>query len=499
MTKIILNGDNLTINDFINVARNKVKISLSEAAIERIQKSRNAVENLVKEGKIVYGLTTGFGSLANVVISPEDTEKLQENLITSHAVGVGKPLSEEIIRGTLLIRINTFCKGLSGLKLKTVETLLEMLNKEIYPHVPEKGSVGASGDLAPLSHLMLVLLGKGKAFVNGKLVSGLEAMQKAGIQPITLSSKEGLALNNGTSIMTSIATHSVFDARKLLKNALITTAMSFEALKANSSPLFKGIHDARPHQGQSDCATILRNLLEGSSLIDSDPEKVQDAYSLRAAPVVLGASWDTINYVAKVIQTELNSTTDNPLIIEGKAYSGANFHGQPIALVVDFLSIAVSEIGNISERRIARLVDKSLNHGLPAFLIKGGGLNSGFMVPQYTAAALVSENKILCHPSSVDSIPTCANQEDHVSMGTTGARKSREIITNVENIVAIELMCATQGVELREKKTSEKMRLVINAVREIVPHLDEDREIYEDIIKIHQMIKEKELLNITSI
>lgn len=499
MAEFVLDGESLDINSFVEIARNYAAVRLSPKAIDNINKCRKVVNKLVERKEAIYGLTTGFGSLSNVSISPKDTEELQENLIRSHAAGVGNPLAEEIVRGAMLLRINTFCKGFSGVKLDTVELLVEMLNRRVYPYVPEKGSVGSSGDLAPLSHLTLVLLGLGKAFLNGKVVSGKEALEKVGLKPIRLMSKEGLAMNNGTATMTSIAALNIFDAVNLLKNAVIAAGMSFEALLARTSPLDERIHKARPQKGQIACAEMLRKLLDGSELLDSDKTKIQDAYSLRAAPVVLGASLDAINYAKSIVEIELNSATDNPLIFGEEARSGANFHGQPIALAMDFLGIAVAELGDISERRVARMVDDHLNSGLPAFLVQSSGLNSGFMIPQYTAAALVSENKILAHPASVDSIPTCANQEDHVSMGTIASRKARDMIFNTENVIAIELMCAAQGVELRKGKPSKNISNVISAIRKNVPPLKKDRELSEDIEIIRNLLHSGDLVIITDI
>jgi histidine ammonia-lyase len=492
---IVLTGDNLTMESFIKIVRYGHKVELCEVSEQGINKSRDSVDKLVNNGEVVYGLTTGFGSLSNVNISQENSEKLQKNLIMSHATGVGDPFSEEVVRGIMLLRINTFAKGFSGIRLSTVNTLVEMLNKGIYPFVPEKGSVGSSGDLAPISHMVLVMLGMGEAFVNGQRVPGIEAMRQAGIEPITLTSKEGLALNNGTPVMTSIGALCVHDAENLIRHSIISSSLSLDALNANSSFLFDKVHMSRPHKGQIVVAHMIRNMLEGSKLIDSDKTKVQDAYSVRATPVVVGASLDAIQYAKHKILIEMNSSTDNPLIFDDKAYSAGNFHGQPIALAMDFLGIAVSELANIAERRIFKILDPALNEGLPAFLIKNSGLNNGFMIPQYTAAALVSENKILAHPASVDSIPTCANQEDHVSMGTIAARKAREIIDNATKVLAIELMVAAQGVEMREKEPGILVKKVIENIRKYVDPMNEDRVIYPDMNKIEELINNRMLLN----
>ncbi len=491
--KIIINGNNLKIEDVVKVARFNHEVELSDSAIERINRSRESVEKILDEGKVVYGLTTGFGSLANVNISKQDTEILQKNLIMSHAVGVGKPLREEIVRAIMLLRINTFAKGFSGIRMSTVKVLIDMLNKKVFPMVPEKGSVGSSGDLAPLSHMVLVMMGMGEAFLKGKKVTGAEAMKKAGIKPVKLTSKEGLALNNGTPVMTAMAVMAIHDSENLLINSVVSSSLTFEALKANSSCMFERVHLARPHLGQIKVASMMRNLLRGSNLIDSNKQKVQDAYSIRATPVVIGASLDAMEYVKEKVMIEINSATDNPLIFKGEAHSAANFHGQPIALAMDFLGIAVSELANISERRISRILDPALNEGLPAFLIQNSGVNNGFMIPQYTAAALVSDNKVLAHPSSVDSVPTCANQEDHVSMGTTAARKCLEIIDNTSKVIAIELMIATQGVEMRKEDASRNVRQIIREIRKEIEPLKDDRVMYPDIHKAEQLIRQRKL------
>ena len=494
--KVQLNGLNLSVKDVVDVSRNNYVVELPEESVGKINRSRNYVETMISEGESVYGLTTGFGSLSNVSIPLEDVEKLQENLIKSHAVGVGEPLSEDIVRAVMLIRINTFVKGFSGIRLSTVQLLVDMLNRGVHPIIPEKGSVGASGDLAPLSHMVLVMIGRGEAMFNGQRMSGKEALLYAGLSPIKLSFKEGLALNNGTTVMTAIMALNIHDSENLIKNTLIASSLSLESLKGCSVALNENIHLARPHFGQGRCASIISKLIEGSKLIDSTT-KVQDAYSLRALPQIIGASLDSVKYIKGVVETEINSATDNPLIFEGKAISGANFHGQPIALVADFLGIAISELGNLSERIIFRMLDPNLNEGLPAFLVKESGLNSGLMIPQYVAAALVSENKGLAHPSSVDSIPTCANQEDHVSMGTIGARKARDIIHNVEEIISILYMCSVQALELRNiEEGSMIAQLVHNKIREVSPYIDNDREFRIDLAKINSLIRNNEILDI---
>jgi len=481
-------GKNLSLQDVIHVARDNYRVELSADAIERIQGSRKVVDDLVEQKKVIYGLTTGFGLLENVSISQEEAAQLQTNLIRSHSVGVGKPLPESVVRAAILLRINTLAKGFSGIRLSTIQKLIELLNKNIYPYVPEKGSVGASGDLSPLSHIALVLIGEGEIFINGQRVKTAEALDIIDFTPISLTSKEGLALNNGTPVLTAIAALTLYDTKTLIKNAQITAAATFEALCACSSPFNPKLHEARPHQGQIDCAENIRMLLEESELIGSNKSKIQDSYSIRCYPQVLGASADACNYVEQVILTEINSTTDNPLIIDGDACSGGNFHGQPIALAMDFLGIAIAEIGNISERRIAKLVDPHTNDNLPAFLVKNSGLNSGFMIPQYTAAALVSENKILAHPASVDSIPTSANQEDHVSMGSISSRKAAEILENVNNIIAIELYNAVQALDFREGNPGPATQITKAIVRQVVPFVENDRVMYTDMHALKDLL-----------
>lgn len=486
---LVITGDNIAIEDVINVARNRYKVELSDSACKKIDDSRQQVESIVENGKIVYGLTTGFGLLENVYISKDQTQQLQTNLIRSHAVGVGEPLSEEIVRAAILLRINTFAKGFSGIRSITVQKLVEMLNKGIYPYVPEQGSVGASGDLCPLSHIMLVLIGEGEVFYQGKRVNTADYLEQLDFEPIQLFSKEGLALNNGTTVLTAVAVLTLYDTLTLIKNAQIIASASFEALHARTSPFESQLHLARPHEGQINCAANMRMLLSGSSLVNSQKGKIQDCYSIRCFPQVMGASMDAFNYVKKVLTIEINSATDNPLIFDGQACSGGNFHGQPIALAMDFLGTAIAEIGDISERRSARLLDPKLNEGLPAFLIKGSGLNSGFMITQYTAAALVSENKILAHPACVDSIPTSANQEDHVSMGSISSRKAASILKNVFNIIAIELYIAIQALDFRELLPGHAVQHLKNIVRSKVQFVEDDRVLYHDMHNLFDMLK----------
>ena len=491
---IAINGENLTIDDIIQVSRFGKNVELSDDAIEKVKKSRKVIEDAIKDKRTVYGVNTGFGELASVSISPDDLAKLQVNLIRSHSVGVGEPFSIETVRGMMLLRANALAKGFSGIRLETLTTLVEMLNRGVTPVVPQQGSVGSSGDLAPLAHMVLVLIGEGEAFYKGERMDGLKAMKKAGSTPVSLQAKEGVALINGTQPMTSVGAHAVYDSLNLVKDAIIATSLSLEALRGTRAALDKRIHDIRAHEGQIDVAASMRKLLTDSEINQSHANcgKVQDAYSLRCAPQVIGASLDSIRYVQSVIETEINSATDNPLVFsdDGSVVSGGNFHGQPVALVMDFLGIALSELANIAERRINRLVNPHLS-GLPAFLTTEGGIESGMMIAQYTAAALVSENKVLAHAASVDSIPTSADQEDHVSMGTIAARKASSILENVKNVIAIEYMCAAQGIDLLAPlKASTPLEIAKSVIRQKVEKLENDRPLAPDIQAIRKLMTE---------
>lgn len=484
MNRVILNGEDLTIQEVVQVARYHYAVELDEAAQQHAKKSRDMVDQYVEEGKVVYGITTGFGKFSDVVISQQDTKRLQRNLIISHACGVGEPLDEEIARGIMLLRANALMKGYSGARLSTIQTLVDMLNKGVSPVIFEKGSLGASGDLAPLSHMVLVMIGEGEAFYKGRRIPGREAMNQAGIDVIELVAKEGLALINGTQVMTAIGAIAAYDAENLLKAADIVAALTVEGLRGITDAYHPRVHELRPQTGQIKTAKNMLKLLEGSKLVTHQGElRVQDAYTLRCIPQIHGASKDALSYVKNVIQIEINSVTDNPILLpeEGLVISGGNFHGQPVALAMDFLGIAVAEIANVSERRIERLVNYQLND-LPAFLTRKGGLNSGFMIAQYSAAALVSENKVLAHPASVDSIPSSANQEDHVSMGTIGARKARSILYNAVKVLGIEYLAAGQAVYLRNKlELGVGTAKAYELLREQVEPLEEDKIMYIDI------------------
>ncbi len=498
MSKVIITGNTLTLEEVAAVCRNFYEVELSKSAVDKIIASRKIVDEFVENEDVVYGITTGFGKFSDVSISKEESKLLQKNLIVTHAVGAGKPFDTEIVRGIILLRINNLAKGYSGAKLETIQTMIDMLNKGVHPVVPQKGSLGASGDLAPLSHMVLPMIGLGMAEYAGEVMSGAEAMKKAGVPIIELTSKEGLALINGTQVMTSVGALTVYDAINLLKISDIAASLSFEAHNGIVDALDQKVHDVRPHKGQKDTARIMLQLLAESKMTTRQGDiRVQDAYSLRCTPQVHGASKDAINYVKEKVEIEINSVTDNPIIFPEtrEGISGGNFHGQPMALSFDFLGIALSELADISERRLERLVNPALS-GLPAFLVEHGGLNSGFMIVQYSAAALVSENKVLAHPASVDSIPSSANQEDHVSMGTIAARKAKEIMENVRRVLAMEIMCACQGIDLRGNRGLGKgTDPVYKAVRQHVPMLKEDRPLYEDINKCEELIMDNTIIS----
>lgn len=493
---MVIDGSIISPEDVVKVARHFEKVTLSPTVKSKIKKTRTIVDTAVSNKEVIYGITTGFGAFKNTVIDESQTNKLQENLILSHATGVGDPLPTEVVRGIMFLIANYLSKGYSGATLNTIETFLEMLNKRVHPIVPEKGSVGSSGDLAPSAHVTLVLIGKGEAEYQGKRTTGKRAMSKAGIKPVVLSSKEGLAIINNTSTMSSIASLLVADAENIINVADVCGALSLQALMGTSKAYDKRIHQIKPHDGQIKSADNLIKLLDGSKLIDNT--RIQEAYSFRCIPQIHGAIREAMSYVRKVVTTEINSVTDNPLIFDGDkptVISGGNFHGEPVAIAMDTLSIALSEIANVSDRRIASLIDPSTNNGLPAFLVIKGGLNSGLMIPQYTTAALVSENKVLAHPASVDSVPTSANIEDLVSMGTIAARKAREILSNVRFVLSIELITACQAIDIRLRRDdsrhlSTKTKTAYNHVRKLVPFFKKDTIYYPYINAVNTELEE---------
>lgn len=499
---IILTGESLTLDQLIRIARHHEKVQFSDETIEKINHSRAFVDQYVADEKVVYGITTGFGSLHNVHISKEETAQLQENLIRTHAVGDGAPLKEDEVRAVMAIRINSLIKGVSGVRLLMVETLLQMLNQNLLPYIPEKGSLGASGDLAPISHMVLPMLGLGRAYYEGELLPGGEAMARAGISTITLDAKEGLALNNGTSVLTAIGALATYDALQLLKLSDIAGALSLEAHRGIIDAFYEKLHTIRPHVGALATAANIRALTEGSTFLTHTAElRTQDAYSLRCMPQIHGASKDTISYVADKVAIELNAATDNPIItLDGAVISGGNFHGEPMAQPFDFLGIGAAEIGSVSERRLERLVNHQLSD-FPSFLVKNPGLNSGFMITQYSAASLVSENKILAHPASVDSIPSCENQEDFVSMGTIAARNARDIVRNSLRCVATEILAACQAIDFRKEMTDGALgvgtQAAYDAVRAKLAFIENDKdvELFEELEKITTLCLDGTIVN----
>ena len=536
MSEIVLDGENLTFEQVLAVAYGRPgepRVALAEEAKANVQRAADAVETLIERGEIAYGITTGFGAFKDKIISRDEVALLQRNIILSHAVGVGKPFDNPTVRAIMLIRANTLARGFSGIRVETLELMLELLNRGVHPVIPEKGSLGASGDLAPLAHFACVLIGEGKAVVDGETLPGAEALARSGLSPISVHAKEGLALTNGTTVMTALGLLETARAVRLAEIADIAGCLSLEALHGTASAFDERIHALRPHPRQIECARNLRAILEGSEFVrDFDPTNVQDAYTLRCMPQVHGACRDAVAYAEWLLKLELNAVTDNPLIFirdavgvgenEGvgnpadlstlprspaagsrspvgsstiDVVSGGNFHGEPLALAFDYLAIALAELGNISERRVMRLTDEASNaHVLPAFLTEEGGLNSGFMIVQYTAAALCTENKIFAHPASVDTIPSSANVEDHVSMGATAALKLRQVAENLEQILAIELFCAAQAVDLRKKRIGDRKlgagtAEIYRLIRERVPFLERDEYLKDHMDAVTEVVR----------
>ena len=497
---IILNGNNLDLNSFIKVARYNEEVSISKESIVLVNRASEFVEGVVESELPVYGINTGFGKLSDVSIDKNDVGELQRNLLMSHACGVGSPFSDEIVRGMMVLRINALIKGYSGIKIETLNKLVELLNKNVSPVVFEKGSLGASGDLAPLSHMSLPIIGLGEVFYKGKRMDTKDAFLEADILPIeSLRAKEGLSLINGTQAMTSVGAIAVYDALRLYKLSNISLSMTIEATNGIVDAFDPRVHVIRGHLGQIDAAKEILINLEGSKYTTKQGElRMQDAYSIRCAPQVHGATLDALNFVKEKVEIEMNAVTDNPIIFteDGIAISAGNFHGEPLAMPFDYLGIAISEMGNISERRIERMVNPSLSNGLPAFLVENPGINSGFMIVQYSAASLVSENKVLAHPSSVDSIPSSANQEDHVSMGTIGARKATSILDNVRKVIAMEIFTACQAIDLRgTRKLGNNTQKAYNKVREYIPFIKNDEIMYKYIHTVDDLLVSEELFD----
>ena len=488
---ITIDGNTLTIDQVIQVARNKEKVRIHKENKEKVDRNAAVVEGFVKKGQVVYGITTGIGSFADVLIPREHVRELQKNLLMSHSSGTGPFMEDDQVRAMMLCRINALIRGYSGIRWQTLQRLLHFLNENILPCVPQKGSVGASGDLVPLAHMSAPLIGLGLMKHKGKTWDAAGLHAKLGLKPITLEAKEGLALINGTQMMSAVGVLNAYDSLVLCKTADIASACSIEALRGTDVPFDARAHALRPHPGQNIVADNIRRLLEKSDILIShrDCGKVQDAYSLRCIPQVHGATRDTVDYASVVLETEINSVTDNPIVFTETedSISCGNFHGQPIALVLDFLGIGIAELANISERRIERLVDPALSD-LPPFLTPEGGLNTGYMITQYAAAALVSENKVLAHPASVDSIPTSANQEDHVSMGAIAAFKGADIVQNVRNVLAIELLCAAQGLDFIAERPGRGVAAAHKIIREHIPTLTHDRVMSIDMGKMAELV-----------
>ena len=513
MEPITLSGENLTLEEVARVAKtpaldDALRVNLSDEAWNKVRRAQHAVQSFLESGEIVYGVTTGFGAFKDRRIPAPDIKQLQQNIIMSHSVGVGDPLDEPSVRAMMLIRINTLAKGHSGIREQTLALLLAMLNHAIHPVIPIQGSLGASGDLAPLAHMSLPLIGMGEVFYRGERMAGDQALKRAGLSPIELQAKEGLALTNGTAMMAAIGALTTIQAENLMYVADIAGCLSLEALHGTGKAYDERIHAVRPHPRQIECAAFLRKLIKGSTFTrTNDAQNVQDAYTLRCIPQVHGAVRDAILYSRWMLTIEINAATDNPLIFfddatdEATILSGGNFHGEPVAIAMDYLALALTELGNISERRLTRLTDESSNkEALPAFLTEHGGLNSGFMLTQYTAAALASENKVLVHPASADTIPTSANMEDHVSMGATAARQAKQIADNVERILALEMLAGAQGIDFRRKALGAQARMgqgtkpAYDSIRRVVDFLEKDAIMYPLIESVRGLIASGELL-----
>ena len=502
--RIVIDGSSLTLEQVALAAAGGARVEIAPAARERVRAARRMVDRLAESGVPTYGVNTGFGTLAEVPIARPDLRKLQRNLVLSHAAGAGAPLSAPAVRALMLLRANVLAGGYSGIRESTLDLLVALLERDVVPVVPEKGSVGASGDLAPLAHLALVLIGEGEAFFRGERMAGREALRRAGLEPAVLEAKEGLALVNGTQAMEAVGALALLDAEQVLRIGSVACAMTGEGLKGSHRPFLAAIQRVRGQRGQMDVAAELRALLAGSEIERShqgpECDKVQDPYSLRCAPQVHGAAHDGLRFVREVLSAEANAATDNPLVFaEGHGHpdvpgelvvSGGNFHGQPVSQALDLLAIACAQLQAISERRVEQLVNPSLS-GLPPFLAENSGLNSGFMIAQVTAAALCAESKVLAHPACVDTIPSSAGREDHVSMGMTAALKARTVVENARSGLAIELLVAAQALDLRlPLQPGVGVQAAYRVIRSRVPHMSEDRELHRDIAAVREMIPE---------
>ena len=503
---VTLDGHSLTLESFIAVARFGASVELSSEAMRLMEESRALADRISQEGRVAYGITTGFGEFQKVAVAKELSNQLSTNLILSHCTAAGEPYPNEVVRGMMLLRVNNFCAGYSGVRPLLAQMLVQMLNKNVVPVVPQKGSLGSSGDLAPLAHMTLPMLGLGEAVYEGKRLSGAEAMRLAGIETLdTLVSKEGLGMTNGTCAMTSVGAVTLYDALCAAQLADIISSMTLEALTGLRSAFDPRIHAVRGQKGQIKVAENMRMLLENSEILDHcQQDRVQDAYALRCIPQIHGACRDALQFVQEKVEIELNAVTDNPLLFldDEAVISGGNFHGEPMALPFDLLGIAISELADVSERRIERMVNAALSNGLTPFLTTQEGLNSGFMIVQYAAASMVSENKIYAHPASVDSIPSSANQEDIVSMGTTAARKARMSLQNTQDVRAAELLCACQAIDIRRRLNTHGQGItplheaILSLVRETVPFYEIDREIWPDLRSVEKIIRSDSILSL---
>lgn len=506
MTQILINGNDLTLEQLARIVDQQAGVALDEPARVKVNAARAVVDKLVKENRLAYAVTTGVGQLSDVRIDATQNRELQVNLVRSHAVGVGEPLSERETRAMMLLRANSLAKGLSGVRGAIIDMLCEMLNQGVHPVIPSQGSVGASGDLAPLAHLALTLIGEGEAVFHGRRMIGAEALQQAGLQPLVLEAKETISLINGTQAMLAVGTLSLLVCETLAETADVLGAMCVDALRGTDVAFDERIHSARPHAGQMKVAARLRRLIAGSEIREShkDCGRVQDAYSMRCIPQVHGAVRDTLEFCRRTFTIEMNSAVDNPLVFvidgavidgaEGDIISGGNFHGEPLAFALDYLAIVLSALAGISERRIERLVNPALSEGLPPFLAAQAGMNSGFMMPQVTAAALASENKVLAHPASVDSITTSGNKEDYVSMGMGAAIKLKKVVANTTYVLAIEACAAAQAIDLRAPlKTSPALQQALAAIRRVSAKVEHDRVLAGDFERVAEMIRSGEL------
>jgi histidine ammonia-lyase len=494
---LILNGTGLTVETVVDVARRGSHVGISPEARVRIEKCRAMLEEKIKKNEIMYGVNTGIGELANVVLTQEQVENYQKYLIYSHAAGYGKPMPEEIVRAAILSRINCHCHGHSGLRPLVTETLVELLNKGVTPIMCEKGSVGACGDLSPMAQMALVPMGEGEAFFKGERLAGAEALKRAGIKPLVLHARDGLAMINGSNVITGIGALAVVDAHRWIKMSEIAAAMTLEVLNANMKAYDERLHRTRGYPGALESAANIRRITDGSELLNRPGKKVQDAYSLRSTPQVVGAARDALKWVRKMIEIELNGAADNPVFFpdEDVVLTGANFQGTPQAFALELLGTAVTTVAVLSERRHNRLMNPHLSVGLPAFLSKGAGMFSGLMLSQYTAGALVCENRILSHPAATGSIPAAADQEDFVSMGMTTALKTRQIIDNAQAVLAIELIAGAQAVDFRKPhKPGKGVQAAYEVIRRYVAHLEEDRPLFDDINALKDVVQSGEIL-----